>query len=81
MDIPLKKNEMFVKGMRPEFHWEMTNHVNGTFTNHISMALKFEDLNVEEGVQKGVVPTINGKSLSMILVGGKPNFKRTGKKL
>lgn len=76
IDTPLKKNEMFVNGMRPEFHREMTNHLMGTFTNIISMALRFEALDIKEGVQKGVVPAISAKPLSVIPVEGKPNFKR-----
>ena len=49
-DTPLKKNEMFVNGMRPEFHREMTNHLLSTFTNIISMALRFEALDIKKGV-------------------------------
>lgn len=59
---------MFVEGLKPEFYREMTNHVNGTFTNLISMTLRFEALDVKQGVQKGVVTVVSANLYQLFLL-------------
>ena len=39
IDTSLKKNEMFVQGMRPEFHEKMTAHPKGSFVELIDLSL------------------------------------------
>ena len=43
IDTPLKKNEKFIQGARPEYFDRLISHVHGPFTALIDMATRFEN--------------------------------------
>ena len=51
INTPLKKNEMFVAGLRESFHEKMTGHSKGSFVDLVDMALCYEALDKKKSTE------------------------------
>ena len=78
IDTSLKKNEMFVQGLRPEYHERMTAHLKGSFVELIDMALRYEDLMKKRSVAQ--VAASGGNSSNQNKRKFNPNWKKQNKK-
>lgn len=53
--------DMFIRGMRLEFHKEMTNHIKRIFTNLVDMGIQFEAIILEKKAQETIILTPSNK--------------------
>ena len=78
IDSPLKKNEMFVQGLRPEYHERMTAHLKGSFVELTDTALRYVDLMNKRSVAQ--VAASGGNSSNPNRRKFNPYWKRQNKK-
>ena len=75
IDTTLKKNEMFVLGMREEFQEKMTAHIKGSFVDLVDMALRYEVL-VKKKPVAAATPSGGGSNQHKRKFN--PNWKKQG---
>ena len=58
VNIPLKKNERFIRGMNKKFHERMTGHIKESFSDLVDMGYRYATLDMQEPRQRKEIRAI-----------------------